>query len=445
MNILLVTSAAPMRSAFSTVEKKPPLGLGTLISLLRERNYKVFFIDNYLTPSNFIEVDFLQMNNIDYIGIYSNTICFSDTLRMFTAINNLRAGGKWNGKIIVGGPHVSVGLETIPEYVDYVVQGEGENALLSIIEGREKDRIVKNKRIEDIDYLPFQPWDIFSRLQYDFSCEWFETKPVFPLNTSRGCPFHCNFCSVGAIWGNKYTFFTPDRIIAEIEFLVNNFGAKGIYFREDNFTFSRSRVEEFCRKLVKKNLRLDWACESRVETLCDERLVREMSKSGCRAVYLGVESGSQRMLDILDKKIKVKQIENAINLCKKYNIRAYCSLIAGVPGETYQDYLMTIDLMQNLKPYKYSFNIFVGLPGSKLYDRVLDSKQYEFKDENGLLYLPGFHIKSKYFYGIDSHELVDYNFQEKTDYDLKLLSRLRCQRLRNYIDKCIPNAFKVVK
>jgi hypothetical protein len=103
MNVLLTTSAAPLQSPFSTTEKRPPLGLGFLIAVLRDAGHKVFFIDNYLSPSNFLETDYLERHGIDVVGIYANTICFRDTRRMLHRLEYLRQTGRWQGKIIVGG------------------------------------------------------------------------------------------------------------------------------------------------------------------------------------------------------------------------------------------------------------------------------------------------------------------------------------------------------
>ncbi len=420
MNILFTTSAAPERSPFFTHEKRPPLGLGSLMSVTRNEGHKIFFIDNYLEPSSFIEEGFLQKNNIDFVGIYANTICYRDTLRMFNEIENLRTKRLWNGKIITGGPHTSVALETIPDFVDHVVQGEGERAILEIINSEVNKRIIRKHRMKDLDSLPFPPWDIFNKLPYDYSCSWMDIKPVFTMNTSRGCPFSCSFCSVGSIWGKQYTYYSADRIISEIEYLIRNFGAKGIYFREDNFTFNLNRTEEFCEKLIRVNINIHWACETRVDNMSEE-LVRLVSVAGCRALYLGVESGSQRILDRLNKKITVEQTERAINWCKKYNIRTYCSLIVGTPGETFEDYLLTKRLMDRLKPHAYGFNVFVGIPNSPLYNYVLENNLYEYIDDVGLSYLPGYNVKTKFFYGIDSKCLVDYEFKQRTIFDDKLL------------------------
>jgi len=435
MNILFTTSAEPEKSPFSTSEKRPPLGLGSLISIVRNMGHNAFFIDNYLKPSNFIEQGFLQKNNIDFIGIYANTICYQDSLRMLNKIKALRNKGVWRGKIIVGGPHTSVALETIPKFVDFVVQGEGEAVIIDILNGKFKQRIVK-KDFEDLDSIPFQPWDIFSKLPYDFTCQWLDIKPVFTMNTSRGCPFDCAFCSVGSIWGKQHTYFSANRIISEIEYLIKNYEAKGIYFREDNFTLNSKRTVEFCENLIKKNIKISWACETRVDNLSED-LIKLMSESGCKAFYFGIESGSQRILDFLNKKITVEQIENAINWSKKYNIRAYCSLISGVPGETYKDYLLTKRLMHKLKPYSYSFNIFVGIPDSTLYKYVIKNNLYEYIDDNGLVYLSGFDVKTRFFYGMKSKNFIDFDFKKRTGYDRTLLLILFFIKIKSFIKKIL--------
>lgn len=424
MNILLTTSAAPKKNPFSTDEKRPPLGVGSLISILRNKKHKVFFIDNYLKPSRFIESGFLQKNKIKYVGIYANTICFKDTLRMINAIQRLKEKRLWQGKIIVGGPHTTVAVDTIPKVVDFIVQGEGERAILKIINGKAKTRIIREKKIENLDLLPRPPWDIFSKLPYDYTCPWMDIQPVFTMNTSRGCPYNCAFCSVGSIWGKQYTFFSADRIVEDIEYLIKYHNAKGIYFREDNFTLNLRRTEDFCRKLIKKKINISWACETRVNNLSEE-MIKLMSSAGCRAFYFGVESGSQRILNLLKKGIAISQIENAVKWAKKYKIRAYCSLITGIPSETYEDYLMTKRLMNKLKPYTYAFNVFVGIPSGTLYQDILINKTYEYKDNLGLLYLPGYDVKTEFFYGRDSKEFVNHQFKKRNEIDYDLIKKLR--------------------
>lgn len=162
-----------------------------------------------------------------------------------------------------------------------------------------------------------------------------------------------------------------------------------------------------------------------------------MSESGCKAFYFGIESGSQRILDFLNKKITVEQIENAISWSKKYNIRTYCSLISGVPGETYKDYLLTKRLMHKLKPYSYSFNIFVGIPDSSLYKYVIKNNLYEYIDDNGLVYLSGFDVKTRFFYGMKSKNFIDFDFKKRTGYDRTLLLILFFIKIKSFIKKIL--------
>ncbi|WP_347272951.1 glycosyltransferase [Candidatus Kuenenia sp.] len=396
--VLLTTSAAPSQSPFSTVEKRPPIGLGFLISVLRNAGHEVFFIDNYLQPNNFLETDYLQRNKIDYVGIYANTICYRDTLRMFYKLDYLRRTGKWRGKIMVGGPHTTVALHTIPDFVDYIVQGEGERAILDIVEDKVKDRVVRYPTIKNLDELPMPAWDYFIRQPYKWGVEWFKETPVFTLNTSRGCPFKCTFCSVGSIWGKQYTYFSAERIVSDIEYLIKNYGAKGIYFREDNFTLNKKRLTTFCNLLIEKKINIPWACETRVNTI-DREIVELMHSAGARAFYFGVESGSQKVLDFFKKDITIEQTRNAFNLCHEFGIKTAASVIVGVPTETEDDIVQTIRLVEEIKPTVTWYNVFVGIPDSELYQYVKKNKLYEFADDRGLLYLKGHNERVRRFYG----------------------------------------------
>ncbi len=398
MNVLLTTSAAPEQSPFSTTEKRPPLGVGFLISVLRDAGHRVFFLDNYLKPSHFLDTDYLQRHDIDFVGIYANTICFRDTRRMLHRLEFLRQTGRWQGKIMVGGPHAGVAPETIPAFVDFVVQGEGERAILDIVEGRAKERLIRAPRIENLDDLPMPAWDYFIHQPYDWEGGWFPGGPVFTMNTSRGCPFRCTFCSVGSVWGRKYTCFSAERIVADIDYLVKTYGAQGIYFREDNFTVNRERTEKFCRLLLNKGIKIAWACETRVDSL-DRELVCLMRRAGLQAVYFGVESGSQKILDFLKKGITPEQTRAAFRWCRELAIKTAASVIVGVPGETPRDLEETLALIEDIKPTVTWYNVFVGIPKSPLYHHVLENRLYEFIDDRGLVYLQGHNERVKNFYG----------------------------------------------
>jgi O-antigen biosynthesis protein len=397
-NILLATSAAPEQTPFSTGEKRPPIGVGFLISTLREAGHNVFFIDNYLSPSDFLETDYLQRHKIDVVGIYTNTICFRDSLRMFHRLEEMRQRGFWQGKIVAGGPHASVSPETIPSFVDHIVIGEGEYALRDIVAGTTTERVIHYPPIQDLDKLPMPAWDYFAELPYNWGGNWLPEAPVFTMNTSRGCPFSCTFCSVCSIWGKRYTSFSAERVVADIEHVVEKFGAKGIYFREDNFTLHRERLVRFCQLMIERNIGVPWVCESRVSNL-DRDLIQLMARAGAVGFYFGVESGSQRLLDFMKKGITVEQIRAAFAWCNDFGIKTAASVIVGVPTETDQDLQETASLLREINPTVTWFNIFTGIPHSELLNFAYENNLVEFTDDRGLAYLNGHNRRVEMFYG----------------------------------------------
>jgi radical SAM superfamily enzyme YgiQ (UPF0313 family) len=411
-DILFLTSAAPEKSPFSTTEKRPPLGLGTLMSIARGMGHSVHFIDRYLSGDAKDLESYVRDYNVEWVAIYSNTICSRDTISVLERLSSIRNRGDWNGRMMVGGPHTSVDPGALDK-ADHIVTGEGEKAMTGILEGRVTEKLVPGTRLssEELNDLPFQPWDVFTRMPYDYTCPWMESAPVFTMNTSRGCPFNCSFCSVGSVWGREYTRFNSKRIIDEIEHLVERYGARGIYFREDNFTIDHRRVNSFCRGMRERKVGVEWACETRVDNL-NENMMKRMSSAGCRALYLGVESGSQKILDALNKRINLDQVRNVVRWGKENGIKSYCSLITGVPGETIEDYRKTMRLMRELRPHDYAFNVFVGIPYSDLYRKIVDEGLVEHIDDVGLAYLPGFDVKVRFFYGKSSKNLVDHTFDE---------------------------------
>ena len=403
MNILFLTSPAPQKAGFSTSEKRPPLGLGYLMAVLKRDGHRIFFSDEYLKPSAILDTNFLEKNKVDFVGIYSNTICYQGTLDMFEKLNNKRIKKEWDGKIMVGGPHTPIGYNEIPDYVDYIVIGEGEISVPKILQGEIKDRIVVGTEVNDLDSLPMLSWEEFIYLPYDWKHSWFDTFPLYTSNTSRGCPFNCSFCSVKSIWGKTYRYMSAERVVNDIEFMIKHYGAKGIYFREDNFTLNKNRVIKFCELLLMKNLKIDWFCETRVDHLDDIGYQKLMKDAGCKVFYIGVESGSPRMLEFYKKGETREQFIKAFEIAKKVGIRTYASFIIGFPTETEEDRLLTDDLIDKIKPDFIGRNIFVGILGSELYDYLKENNLYEYEDELHILYPKGYLENVKKYYGNSSY------------------------------------------
>jgi radical SAM superfamily enzyme YgiQ (UPF0313 family) len=386
MKILLIAPPVTEPSSFSTLEKTPPLGIGYLIEVLRQEGHEVIFKDLYLNPGLLNEIEsILHRDSVELLGVSMNTICYSGGMAIIELAQKLREKKAWFGKIAVGGPHSSVFPETIPEYVDHICKGEGEETIKAIANGDYLPRVLDGIKIQNLDDLPFVPYHEFISSPYHFSNQWINKNKVFTLSTSRGCPFSCQFCSVSSVWGNRYRFQSAERIIEEIIKLKTDYNAQGIYFREDNFTLNRKRLVRFCELLLCKGVKLPWICETRASTL-NEEIVKLMAKAGCRGFYVGAESGSQRVLDYMKKGITLEQVENVVNWSRKAGIRCYLSFVLGVPTETDEERHKTLIFINRLKPYSYSLGIFAGIPFSPFYWSLLEHGDYGLITSSGIIY-----------------------------------------------------------
>ena len=184
--------------------------------------------------------------------------------------------------------------------------------------------------------------------------------------TTRGCPSTCYFCSSPDFWGRKVRFRSPRSIVEEILYIRQKYGLIYFSIRDDTFTADRKRVLEFCRLLQNQNADILWNCQSRV-TAIDEELVIEMKRAGCECIQLGVESGSQRILQQLGKDITPLQITHACAVIREIGINLSVYLISDVPGETGDDIQQTLELVRQIRPDDGYVSPLAYYPGTKLY------------------------------------------------------------------------------
>jgi len=321
----------------STDERRYPTGIGYLYEILRQSGIEAEIYDRYSGNTTF---DFSV--RYDFVGIYCASVCTNDIKFI---IDNVKAD-----KIVVGGPHAYLFPEWFSPKVDYIVQGEAEEIIVDLVNGEYGERIIKIDRLDNasLNKLPRFPykyfWDNQEGYVWDFPFS--NTNPVFMLNTSRGCPYSCSFCSVKNIWGHKLTSFSAERVFSDIEY-VKSLGAKGIYFREDNFTVNKKRLLKICNYMTGAGL--EWACEARADSI-NEETAKVMSKSGCIGLFIGVESLSQHMLDVFNKDLTVGQIVKCFDLTHKYGIKTAASMIKNHPEETQEDKQQTAALMGRINP-----------------------------------------------------------------------------------------------
>jgi radical SAM superfamily enzyme YgiQ (UPF0313 family) len=390
-----MTTAPPEDSPWIFGRKLPPLGLAYVAAALEKADFQVDIIDNYMLkkPIDYIKSEVRRLAP-EIVGITCGSVTYQPCIKTAKAIKEVHP----SCKIVVGGWHPSYLPDTMLQHqeIDYVVIGEGERAIVelanSITNGednssiakipgvafRYNDQVVKSAPIfiSDLDKIPFPARHLLPMDLYLRKMEFLDSNPVDTMNVIRGCPYNCAFCDTKGLWGSKCRSFSPDRIVEEIEHLVNKYCSRGLYFIGDNFTINKKRTIQFCRLLKSSKLNVDWICDTRVD-LISRDLLKEMKSAGCRTIWFGVESGSPRILRKLNKGVSLEQTVKAFKLCREEGIRISCSMMLGIPGETVSDINVTFNLAKKLNPDWIHFNIFVAYPGSGLYDEVIESGLYD--------------------------------------------------------------------
>jgi len=396
--ILLMTTAPPENSAWYLGKRLPPIGLMYVAAALERAGFEVQMLDNYLMKKPISEFKQLVTSlNPKIVGITCGSATYRRCIETAKAIKEILP----SCKIVVGGWHASYVPDSLLENpeIDYVVMGEGERAVTElatcIVNGNEPQAMtlagvacrrqgknIKNppKFIENMDEIPYPARHLLPLELYDRTIEYLSVKPADVMSIARGCVYNCGFCETRKLWGNICRAFTPQRVIGEIKDLQSRYGTKGIYFINDNFTLRKKETLELCNLIVKEKLDLEWVCDTRVD-LVNQELLEAMSKAGCKTIWFGVESGSQRILQRIGRNTTLEQIETAFKLCRKNGIKTACSFMLGVPDETIKEMEASLKFAKKLDPDWCIFNIFIANPDSRLYQEVLDSKSYTQLDD----------------------------------------------------------------
>jgi anaerobic magnesium-protoporphyrin IX monomethyl ester cyclase len=269
-------------------------------------------------------------------------------------------------KIVFGGSHVSTNPKMVmrDKAIDYVVYGEGEmtfEKLLTVLETkkgsfskinglayREKGRIKINpaaELIKDLDILPFPDWKMLNLKDYDLGDEsQVMRKPCFTVETSRGCPNHCMYCSSFAVWRHHWRGRSPKNVVDEIEFLVKNFGAKEIAFYDDSMSVDRKRMVDICRGLIDRKLNIKWTPPNGIaHWTLDKDLLRLMKKSGCYRITFGIESGDPETRRWVGKPYDLNQAKELTKYANDIGMWTLATNIIGFPYETKEQIRRTLD------------------------------------------------------------------------------------------------------
>jgi anaerobic magnesium-protoporphyrin IX monomethyl ester cyclase len=393
--ILLMTTAPPIKSPWGISGKLPPLGLAYVAATLEKAGFQVEILDNYNLKKPIEEVkQEIKRLEPEIVGITCGSVTYRRCIETSQAVKEVIP----SCKVVVGGWQPTYMPESLLQHteIDYIVMGEGEQAMVELAnnlsKGEDRSAIakipgiayMKNGKIvktaptfiQDLDQIPFPARHLLPMEIYDRIIPYLDASPVDTMNVIRGCPYHCAYCETKKLWGPICRAFTPTRVVAEIEHMVQNFGSKGVYFVGDNFTINKKRTIKLCNLMKKEKLDIKWVCDTRVDQISRE-LLQEMKGAGCQTIWFGVESGSARILKKLNKKITLEQISHAFKLCKKEAIQLACSFMVGIPGETVDDMNATFKFARKLDPDWCQFNTYVAVPGSKLYDEIMENRLYD--------------------------------------------------------------------
>ena len=382
MKILLIQP--PPRKIVKEDIVVPPLGIAYLAAVIEKQGHSVSIIDAFAEALDLHSLeDRVKKIAPDLIGITGMTPVIDNAFR---TAGICRRYAKY---VVIGGPHVSVAgskvFEQCPD-VDYVIQGEGEISFPLLIEALERNKDITNvpgvitrdfsnlpsPLIDELDSIPFPARHLLPNERYRYILS---SGKVTTMFTSRGCPYHCVFCDK-AVFGSKWRARSAANVLDEIELVRRDYGIDSIIFYDDLFTLDKKRVLEICQGIIDRALKIEWKCEGRVN-LADKETLTLMKKAGCSMVAYGVESGNQKGLDYLNKGTTVEQIKNAFELTKRAGIRPMAYFVLGIPVETYDDELRTIDFAKEIKPAYAQFSVLSPVPGTKLYDDAVRMGWYK--------------------------------------------------------------------
>jgi anaerobic magnesium-protoporphyrin IX monomethyl ester cyclase len=393
-----------------------PLGLAYLAANLERGGHEVAILDAPalgLTSGGIRP--FIEKGAYDLVGVTMLTPMYARSVEVIRVVRHTSPGTG----IVVGGPHPTIlPEETLGENreIDYGVIGEGEFILLDLVNTLERGKVVDAvpglayrkdgriiinpppKMIGDLDDLPMPARHLLPMEAYHMTRSRTRSGHAFTVSVARGCPFNCGFCC--RIFGRKVRHHSPERIVEEIRTLVDRYGAGEINLEADTLTMDRRFVDALCDRLIDSGLskEIAWTCESRVDTIT-EAMLRKMKEAGCWQISYGVETGSQRLLNLIHKDITLERIRGTFALTKEVGITIRGFYMLGLPTETREESLKTIAFARELDARWSQFTLFTPFPGTELYDMAVregglasrdwsDYKTHGGWTEGGLAYVP---------------------------------------------------------
>lgn len=414
---------------WDSMQPYAPLGTLYAASYLRQHGYDVALFDAMLGESEEEWADALDQHKPQYAILFEDNFNYLSKmclLRMRDAAFKMIQMAKARECVVIlcGADATDHYSEYLANGADFCLLGEGEETLVELLDhlsaGKNPMQIIglaspqalppqRRPDITNLDKIPFPAWDLVDVEKY--RSIWMKRHGYFSMNmvTTRGCPYHCNWCAK-PIWGQRYNSRSPENVVAEIKWLKENFAPDHIWFADDILGLKPNWIEKFATLLHEANAIIPFKCLQRAD-LVTEKTAAALSKAGCKTVWLGAESGSQKILDAMDKGDTVNDIYNAARRLQANGIEVGFFLQFGYPGETWEDVQKTLKMVRECAPDDIGISVSYPLPGTTFFERVkleLGEKQNWVDSEDlAMLYRGPFPTQ---FYRI-LHGRVHYEFR----------------------------------
>lgn len=375
-----------------------PLGILYVSAFLEQKGFSNAVFDTTFSSMPELQKYMLEFNP-DVLAVYVNLMTKLNVLKVIKFVkDNLK-----KTKIILGGPEIRYNAKDFLNHgADYLVIGEGEETcfeLIKTLNDKNFDQLknipglgFKNSnneiffteervKLKDIDSLPFPGRDKINLHLYLDAWKQIHGENAISISTMRGCPYTCKWCS-RAVYGLSYRRRSAKNVCNEIEIIQKTYQPDTFWFVDDVFTISHKWLNEFAEELKIRNLKIKFECITRADRL-NEEVIKILSESGCFRVWIGAESGSQKIIDLMDRRVDVNQVREMIKLAQKNNIQAGTFIMLGYPGETEQDINETIRHLKESNPDYFTITVAYPIKGTELFAEIEASQTVNFEwDKN---------------------------------------------------------------
>ncbi len=333
--------------------RTPVIFLAYMYSIFVKEGHQVTFYDHF--PDEKCDLAVIASSLVDY----KNELSLAKEIKT-----------KFGARVGFIGAFSSVRPDIFLEAGDFVIAGEPEEATLRIAKGiTEPKGVIVSNLVNDLDTFPFPTWDEHPIHEYSYY-PLLKKKPFLTVLSSRGCSYDCNYCPYMVVETALWRKRNPTLVVDEIEYLIDKFGIKSFLFRDPLFTMDMKRTETISKEIINRKLDVEWVCETRTDRL-DENLVDIMHEAGLRAINIGVEAFDLDLLKKMNRKPPTHEVqENIINYCEDHGVRIMAFYVLGIPGQTKEDMIKTIDYSKSLNTSFAQFTIATPYPGTKFHDEV---------------------------------------------------------------------------